>query len=374
MPKKQPGITTLSALSDLLTPDTLRLLSANKDEWIQQVGMDVIRGVVLDVLTGKNLRDSTEFLTRRRIAALNLATVHLFLKGSATYGDFVDQLPQLAASILTQKRLSRAERWLAQWVLGLTDKSFQNVLRDDPNALRHYRDGYIAACRDVVASQRQEHGELTGVLELDSGLKAEMNWLLMTYLLNTVGAQTLAIRGSEKSFYGKLFEKLILGSMLHVLGFKYVRPEEPGQLKGVFWLASRGEKRESDATLLYDAGKGVRFDIGFIGRGNPEISLDKVTRFERELTMGRSHWYMATIIIVDRIGPNSRIEQLAAEVGGTIVQMSAAYWPQQIAHELNRAFGFKHELVNMEAAQIAPFLKRKLQDVPLEAFIALAPK
>ena len=243
------------------------------------------------------------------------------------------------------------------------------MLRDNPNALAEYRDRYVEACRGVIAEHAREFGQLTGTLKIDSGVKAEINWLFMTYLLNTVGAQTLAVRGSEKSAYGKLFEKLILGSLLHILGFKYVSSEQPEQPNRVFWLASRNEKRESDATLLYEAGKGVRFDIGFIGRGNPEISLDKVTRFEREISMGRSHWFMATIIIVDRIGANSRIERLARDVNGTIIQMSAGYWPQQVVRELNRTLGFKHELLDIEHGAIESYLKRKLNAMPLEKFI-----
>src|SRR5262249_2150482 len=131
----------------------------------------------------------------------------------------------------------------------------------------------------------------------------------------------------------------------------------------------RNEKRESDATLLYSAGKGARFDIGFIGRGNTEISLDKVSRFEREISLGSSHYYMATIIIVDRIGRNSRVEQLARAIDGRIVQMIAGYWPKQVARELNRVMGFEHELVNMDQSQIDAYLKKKLSIVPLEKFI-----
>jgi len=371
MPKKITKPRAVTTLSELMSPAALKLLEASGGEFVQQIGMDVVRGVVLDVLTGRNLRESTEVLTRRRIAALNLATVNLFVQGTASSADFVSRLPDLAADILARQRLTKSERWLAQWALGLTDKAFQNVLRDDPNSLAEYRDRYIAACNEVITHHTQEYGELTGIFKMDSGVKAEVNWLLMTYLLNTIGAQTLAIRGSEKSAYGKLFEKLILGSLLHILGFKHVSSGQPGKLKRVFWLASRGERRESDATLLYEAGKGVRFDIGFIGRGNPEISLDKVTRFEREISLGRSRWYLATIIIVDRIGANSRIERLAQEVDGTIVQMSAAYWPQQVARELNRVLGFEHELINMKQVRIGRFLERKLSQAPLEDFIGL---
>ncbi len=353
-----------------MSPAALRLLSASGVDLVKQIGMDVIRGVVLDVMTGKNLRDSTEVLTRRRIAALNLATVNLFMQGAARSHDFIEQLPHLATDILSRPRLTKAEKWLAQWTLGLTDKGVQNILRDDAGALANYRDRYIETCREVIERHEQEKNQLSGELKLTSGVKAEINWLLLTYLLNTIGAQTLAIRGAEKSAYGKLFEKLILGSLLHILGFEYVTPP-PAKTNRVFWLSSREERRESDATLLYEAGKGVRFDIGFIGRGNPEISLDKVTRFEREISLGRSRWFLATIILVDRIGANSRIERLAQDVEGTIIQMSAGYWPQQVAQELHRALGFKHKLLNLKPAQIESYLEQAIQQVPLEKFIGL---
>ena len=135
-------------------------------------------------------------------------------------------------------------------MLGLTDKIFQNVLRDNPDALAEYRDRYIESCRAAIANHTRTCGDLKGELALDSGVKAQVNWLFLTYLLNTIGAQTLAIRGSEKSAYGKLFERLILGSLLSILGFQQVMPP-PQRLHRVFWLSSQGEKRESDATLLY---------------------------------------------------------------------------------------------------------------------------
>ena len=277
MPKNKKQ---LNALTDLISPADLDLLSASGSQLVKQIGLDVVRGVVMDILTGKNLRDSTEALTRRRIATLNLATMELFIKGSANSEEFVNQLPKIATDILAKGNLSKAERWLAQWILGLTDKAFQNVLRDDPKAIAEYRDRYIQICDEVIAARKTEKGFLQGEIIINGKQKAEINWLWMTYLLNTIGAQTLAIRGSEKSAYGKLFEKLVLGSLLHILGFKHIAPP-PQEYEKVFWLSSRNEKRESDATLLYELGQGVRFDIGFIGRGNPEISLDKVTRFER---------------------------------------------------------------------------------------------
>ena len=352
----------------LMSPSALNLLVAQGSALVKQMGIDLVRDVVLDILTGKNLRDSTEVLTRRRIATLNLALVHLLLRGSIQITDFVRQMPYLAADVLKQKRLRKEERWLAQWILGLTDKGFQNVLRDNPDLLISYRDWYVKACQEAVDVYSKEYGELTGTAEVDSQAKAELSWLLMVYLLNTVGAQTLAIRGSEKSTYGKLFERLVLGSLLHILGFKCITPP-PSEVERVFWLCSRSERRESDATLLYAPGRGVRFDIGFIGRGNPEISLDKVTRYEHEMALGESRYYMATLIIVDRIGANSRIEELARQVGGTIIQMSGSYWPQEVARELNRVLGLDHELVYMEPNRIHDFLRVEMRKVPLEEFI-----
>jgi hypothetical protein len=361
----------LIRLSDLFPPEALALLTASGPALIQRIGIDVLRGVVLDVLTGRNIRNATEILTRRRIGALNLATLQFFLRGSASIEKFVERLPYIASDVLSAGKLSKEERWLAQWLLGLTDKGVQNILRDDYQLLAGYRESYIEACRELIAQVTQDHGELNGSLRIGVEQEAAINWLFVVYLLNIVGAQTLTIRGSDKSTYGKLFEKLVLGSLLHILGFTFQAQGELDDLNQVFWLSSRDEDRESDATLLYGAGRGVRFDIGFIGRGNTEISLDKVSRYRREIQLGRENWFMATLIIVDRIGERSTIQRLASSIDGTIIQMSAGYWPQRVARVLNHVLGFEHPLITMDQIEIGDFLKRQMQDVPLEAFIAM---
>ncbi len=235
----------ITTLSQLLSPDSLKLLEVNGNNWVQQIGLEVIRGVVLDVLVGRNLRDSTEALTRHRIASLNLAMANLFLQGVTLSDDFVRHLPYLATQILARKHLNRTEKWLAQWMLGLTDKAVQNVLRDNTDSLADYRDRYIETCSEVIEHCRQAYGDLTGVLKLSTGVQAEINWLTMTYLLNAIGAQTLAIRGSEKSVYGKLFEKLILGAVLHILGFRHVQPDQvDGTCPCILAFLSKCQTRE----------------------------------------------------------------------------------------------------------------------------------
>jgi hypothetical protein len=274
----------------------------------------------------------------------------------------------LSDKLLGVKR--REDRWILQWLLGLTNKAIQNILRDDPGKLAEYQAEYEKTINEVVLSCEAEFGNLTGDIEMSPDMRTSINWKFMLQLLGAIGAQTLTLRGSDKSTYGKLFERLILGSLLHILGFRLVDPETNTSFDRVFWLSSQGERRESDATLIYTPGKGVRFDIGFIGRGNPEISLDKVSRFEREMEYGRSKHYMATFIIVDKVGTGSRIAELAKQIDGTIIQMSMAFWPREIAQKLQSAINFKHELINMPDSQIAEYLKTKLANAPIEKFIA----
>ncbi len=356
-------------LSQLMGEKSLTLLEAKGTELVKEIGLDTVKTVVLNVLSGKNIRDSTESLTRRRLAALNAATVAMFVKGVKNNPDFVAELPLTAERILKKKRLTKSERWIAQWMLGLTDKASQNVLRDDASLLTEYRKRYTQVCGQVINESISNFGALSGEIHLNNTATTALSWQFMVYLLGVVGAQTLTIRGSEKSAYGKLFERLVLGSLLHILGFEYTEAGKPQKFQKEFWLSSQGEKRESDATALWQAGQGIRFDIGFIGRGNPEISLDKVTRFAREIELGRSKWYMATIIIVDRIGKGSKIQDLARRVEGDIVQMSMGYWPQQVAHILNQEMGFEHPLLDMPHTEIGRYLRNAMQTVPLETFL-----
>ncbi len=359
-------------LSSLLGPEALSLLTGRGVDLIEQIGMDVVRDIILDIFIGKNLRDSTEILTRSRIVALNIGLTSLFLKGAISSPDFIGKLPSIAADTLSRERLSKSDRWLANWILGLTDKLVQNVLRDDRTLIENYQQLYVQTCKDIINKNKDVYGELSGTLKLGNEGETQIDWLFMVYLLNAIGSETLTIRGSEKSSYGKLFEKLVLGSLLSILGFRYAASKEIGE--GAFWLSTQEDKRESDATLLYELGKGVRFDIGFIGRGNPEVSLDKVTRYGHEEEIQGAHWYMATIIIVDRLGKNSRVERMARSVGGEVVQMSAALWPQVVARLLEEKLeGYRHELANMDQKMIEEYLRDKLRTVPVESFIRNLP-
>jgi hypothetical protein len=340
--------------------------SSRGKDILQEIGIDIVKGVILDVLTGKNLRDSTELLTRKRILTINAATIAMMINGALSEKDFIATLPLKASERLMSGGIKKDEKWLLQWVLGLTDKGMQNILRDEKDGLVSYTKNYIDITKKAIEEFERDYGKIQGGLRLNSEQKALLNWEFMVQLMTIIGSQTLAIRGSDKSKFGKLFEKLILGTLLKILGFRMVSPQNITETNKVFWLSERETKRESDATLLYEKGRGIRFDIGFIGRGNTEISLDKVSRFEREIELGRQTYYMATLIIVDRIGPGSRIEELAKLINGNIVQMSGAYWPIKVAEFLKETLGYQDKILEQNSTTIDGYLKEKMKDIGIE--------
>jgi hypothetical protein len=128
-----------------------------------------------------------------------------------------------------------------------------------------------------------------------------LNWKDLTRLTTAIGATTLTIRGSEKSTYGKLFERLIMGSVLTILGFEHVENSQSPKIERVFWLSDSSDVRECDATIRLRPGKLARFDIGFIGKGNPEIMKDKLTRYANEVEQNGTANFSQTFIIVDKM-------------------------------------------------------------------------
>lgn len=118
---------------------------------------------------------------------------------------------------------------------------------------------------------------------------------------------------------------------------------------------------------------GIRFDIGFIGRGNSEITLDKVSRFERHAEIANVSYYMSTIIIVDTIGKSSRVEELAKDIGGDIVQMSGSYWVKQVATLIkNTLEGYDHPILKLSDSEIEDFLIQELNKIDVLKFLEAA--
>lgn len=354
-------------LADLLPQNFATLLESKGATFIKRAGEENIRQVIIDVLCGNNLRASTEHLTRLRLGKLNAATFMIYLSGLHTAKEFGRAIPQMAFQKITG-RATKPEKELSKWMIGLTGKGVQNVLRDDEKQLMKYTETFADNLKRLAAETEKESGNMKCCVQFANGKESILDWHDMLSLFCTIGSQTLAIRGSEKSTYGKLFERLVLGSVLSILGFEQnVYP--PKKTHNVFWLSSKIGEREADATLLVAPGQAIRFDLGFIGRGNPEITKDKVSRFERNLEINKQTYHSATCIIVDRVGEGSGLEEQAKRAGARVIQMSMSYWPIELAQWLSSKFKHKSDIVNCKPAELANLLKKKLACVSFDNFV-----
>lgn len=368
------------SLDDLFPESSRALLTGTGRQFIERVGVEIVRDVVLGVMCGENIRSQTEPITRQRIAQLNGALIAMYARGGSQDRNFSEAAVQLAAERLKLRPRSdgshRNELWIAQWILGLTGKSVQNVLGGKSGRLEKYvtdlNRATVSAAENCYVDLGDVRMELRQADEPTTPHYA-LDWTDMIRLATAIGAQTLTIRGSDKSMFGKLFERLILGSLLTILGFRRVQPSNLTALdeaEGVFWLSdSSTGNREADATLILQPGKIARFDIGFIGPGNSEISKDKLSRYEREVeAVGRTH-RSNTFIIVDRLPNTEKTRKAAERIGAEIVQMSMQYWPRELAAKLQNRFGFKHGILTVPDIQMRSYLVQELQLVKLQDFL-----
>ena len=222
----------------------------------------------------------------------------------------------------------------------------------------------------MISYAESTYGSIKGAIAVNEAARSSITWRFLIHLFDIIGSSTLSIRGSEKSTYGKLFEKLILGSALTILGLKFiVQTDYKDNPENIFWLSSKNDKRESDAIAICANERSVLFDIGFIGKGNSEISLDKVTRFETQILHNHKKYDAATIIIVDTVGPNSKIIDMAKSIDGIIIQMSLSYWIKDLALAIKEKTGFKSEILDISDDDVRSFISDKLKHVDFNQFL-----
>ena len=353
----------MSNLGKFIPQLGLSLAHYSGKQVIDRIGVEVIQETVASVLCGYNIRSLTETLTRRRLTISNTAMIKTFIEAASEIENFTGDLISILKKELRAASSSEKKTFLS-WIAGLTGKSVQNVLRGDTDNLDLYLEDFKECIEKATSMCQKEFGNLGGQMQINQSI-CMIDWLLMSYLSAAIGTQTLAIRGSDKSTYGKMFEPLILSTLLQIFGFEKIDVNDRTKTENVFWLSDRQNRRESDATLLYKPGQGIYFDIGFIGPGNPEITLDKVTRFETHLSHGQRSYEMSTIIIVDRIGERSSIVRLASDVGGYIVQMSMSHWVKEVCVILNKVFGFEHEILKIKTSDLESYIRDKVKNITI---------
>lgn len=357
----------MSKLVDLIPNNSLELVNYSGSDLISRLGKDIISNVVLSVLCGDNIRNLTEGLTQRRILLMNSSLFITYLKALSSFDNLSTNLTSIIAKEV-RTRLTPSQKRYLLWFIGLTGKSVQNVIREQESF-----NSYLTSLDKNLTTIAKDIEKLYGDMDIkatNGGIEYLLKWPDLLRCMMALGAQTLTIRGSEKSMYGKLFEKFILGSVLTVMGFDYINRTDTRNNK-VFWLSERLDKRESDATALLKPGAGIRFDIGFIGVGNTEISLDKVSRFERVMERNGYRNQTITIILIDKIGNGSRIEEMAKNIGGHIIQMSGTYWVHKLAATIKEAFPFyDNPLLHITKEQSLDYLKERIKTIDLSAFLS----
>ncbi len=85
-------------------------------------------------------------------------------------------LPHKASEKLMRGRLKKDEKWLLEWILGLTDKGMQNVLRDDTSGLEQYTRNYVEITKKAVEEFEKDYGVISGSISLSPQEKAQLNW------------------------------------------------------------------------------------------------------------------------------------------------------------------------------------------------------
>lgn len=360
----------MTTINELFPEKGKVVLTGSGQELIKQLGVQTVRQAILAILCGENIRQQTEPLTRKREAIVTGAMVMLFAKGWQEIDNFTEQLSHLAEKQLVQTPQSYKELiWPAQWLIGLTDKGVQNILRDNNSYIQDFE----AAIAEAAQICETDFGPLRmnlGFLEQDGQRTKNLGWQDIIRLTTAIGTATLSIRGSEKSLYGKFFEPLVLGSALTILGFQWINHPSQEPIEKAFWLSDSSDLRECDATVRLRAGKLVRFDMGFIGKGNPEVMKDKLTRFASEVELQGKTSSSHNIIIVDKMPETTKTLESAQKSGSDIVQMSMQFWPQEVAELLKKRSGYEAEILHIPEPQLRDYLAQKMVSMPILDFLS----
>lgn len=368
-PPSAPPSAASQRFSGLFSPAARPLLAVKGADFISNLGVDATREVVAGVLGGNNFRDYTEKLTRRRLSLLNAALRAMLVEAERCQPSFFETFPQRALGEL--RTAKPAERPLLLWLLGQTQKGWQNIFRGDLEVVATYVAMYEETMRTVAAQSANEYGG------------CQTQWLADSYIDAAISAQSSSIRGSDKSAYGKLFEVLVLGGALHTLGLRYVLPYADSPIgQGAFWLSSRDgsskEGRETDASALFPTsdgrGVGVRFDIGFIGEGNPEISRDKLSRYQKHVEVNGRNYEMHTVVLVDSIGAGSALFDHAARIDVCILEMRNPMWLQNLGDRMAALNlpGFHSPLSGLSSDDVKAVVNDRLLTAPFEQMVAPA--
>lgn len=256
-----------------------------------------VREIVFSLFTGKNYRSLTEKPTRQAISVYAGWILNLAHRSNIKFGnEWKEKLLKLSS----RRRSPQEVKWLKVWLLGLAGKTTGN--------LGVKSDMYENYQRMVKASTDEAVAQLEWTPSIIELSNEELNHVSLSpsdsiWLLQIAGAAVLTIRGSKKAIAGKRLEKAIARAALRVLGLTE---------GDHFWLNVGRDlevDREIDAEIITRRGR-IRIDIALIGKGNQEVSEDKLSR------VGRNG-----IVLVDILGSKSQVPRNAARHEVRVIQL-----------------------------------------------------
>ncbi len=169
-PEKKPN------LNQFFPESSKVLLTGGGKDFVERIGVEAIKKAILSVMMGENVRTQTEPLSRRRIAQISGALIVMFARGCMEIDNFTKQLSSMAVHQLENtKRNDTINIWPAQWMIGLTGKSYQNVLKSNPEAFLGYVTSFEEAINESVTKCHKEFGDCRmslGLIEDKNGKKA----------------------------------------------------------------------------------------------------------------------------------------------------------------------------------------------------------
>ncbi|AGI47147.1 CfrBI restriction endonuclease [Thermoplasmatales archaeon BRNA1] len=243
---------------------------------------DSLKKLTKHLLCGGNYRAITEFNTKCKIALTDLWLSDVVEVARKEYG--LAWKEKMLAALLDKKKKTTEEKYLQYWLLGLTQKTFNNIdgnTKELPSLLSELEEQLT----DTLTSIKREK-------ELDNV------WIMMM-----CGSAALTIRGSDKSKNGKWVERVLLKSMLTLLGFTENKN---------FWVDLQRDnevERETDAEVETKRGR-IRIELGLIASGNQEVIEDKINRVGPK-----------GVVIFDIVGAKTNIYDTAEKHNVKLIQI-----------------------------------------------------
>ena len=315
----------MSVFINLFPKNRIHLLgSINGSSIFAEMTQLEFKSMIMDCLTGENPRIKTESWAQSKVFhGVFSGLEEMFLMGKEQDPAFIRNAPKRAAEALynhyqRKVKMSSADVILCQWICNLTKKGYDNILQGNPQLLMEWASSLTESVNNIPYGDVESHIKNIAIYNA-----------------------SIAKKGGLKSAFGNLFEHLLLFSSLSSLGLRYCPSHELKAAAGPAFSLDINEGRQCDARIhtgLVQPGK-IDIDIGFIGKGNPEIIADKTQRFGNILGGGEKP-LEHTIIIVSAIPKDAQlVVRQASLLGAKVITMSGNNWLYELYDHFTNEVG-----------------------------------